>query len=100
MPVSLRHRLVEDYTNELRFSDGDIFRFYRQAQEADEQRAVEKWQARLSPSKRRNLLQLEKADHGRIIKVLDSLLPFVGLWQDFQLGAMNRVLPLHTWEVG
>jgi hypothetical protein len=47
----------------------------------------------------RNIGQLEKADHGRVIGVLDTLLPYIGLWQDFHLGALNRILPLHVWEV-
>ena len=36
-------------------------------------------------------MQLEKADHGRLIAALDALMLFVGLWQGFQLGAMNRI---------
>lgn len=99
IPASLRYKLTAQYTNELRFSDGDIFRFYRRAQLDNDQPLVRTWRARLTDGKRRNLVQLEKADHGRIIQGLDALLPFVGLWQDFQLGALNRILPMHTWEV-
>lgn len=42
-------------------------------------------------------MQLEKADHGRLIAALDVLMPFVGLWQGFQLGAMNRIMPMRVW---
>lgn len=44
-------------------------------------------------------MQLEKADHGRLIAALDALMPFVGLWQGFQLGAMNRIMPMRVWQV-
>ena len=44
-------------------------------------------------------MQLEKADHGRLIAVLDALIPFDGLWQGFQLGAMNRIMPMRVWQV-
>ena len=44
-------------------------------------------------------MQLEKADHGRLIATLDALTPFIGLWQSFQLGAMNRIMPMRVWQV-
>ena len=99
MPHAVRESMIQQYANELRFSDGDIFRFYRRAQQANDQKAVNKWLARLSPSKKRNLMQLEKADHGRLIAALDALMPLVGLWQGFQLGAMNRIMPMRVWQV-
>ncbi|GAB7336319.1 hypothetical protein MBLNU13_g09059t2 [Cladosporium sp. NU13] len=99
MPHAVRESMIQQYTNELRFSDGDIFRFYRRAQQANDQKAVNKWLARLSVSKKRNLMQLEKADHGRLIAALDALMPFVGLWQGFQLGAMNRIMPMRELSV-
>lgn len=49
--------------------------------------------------KEAQLLQLEKVDHGRLIDALDALIPFVGLWHDFHLGAMNRILPMRVWQV-
>ena len=99
MPHAVREAMIQQYANELRFSDGDIFRFYRRAQQANDQKAVNKWLARLSASKKRNLMQLEKADHGRLIAALDALMPLVGLWQGFQLGAMNRIMPMRVWQV-
>ncbi|GAB7336289.1 hypothetical protein MBLNU13_g09039t1 [Cladosporium sp. NU13] len=99
MPHAVRESMIQQYTNELRFSDGDIFRFYRRAQQANDQKAVNKWLARLSASKKRNLMQLEKADHGRLIAALDALMPFVGLWQGFQLGAMNRIMPMRELSI-
>ena len=44
-------------------------------------------------------MHLEKADHGRLIEALDNLLPYVGLWQELSLGALNRVLPMRLWQV-
>lgn len=99
MPESARQSLVEHYANEARFSDGDVYRFYRIAQDANDQKAVKKWLARISASKKRNLMQLERSDHGRVVKAFDALIPFVGLWQDFQLGSLNRILPMRVWQV-
>ncbi|KAK5111090.1 hypothetical protein LTR85_012265 [Meristemomyces frigidus] len=98
MPNDVRQSLVEEYKNERQFADGDIFRYYRDAQIRNDQRSVKRWLARLSACKRRNLMQLEKADHGRVIEALDNLLPYTGLWQQLQLGALNRLLPLRLWQ--
>jgi hypothetical protein len=99
MPHAVRESMIQQYANELQFSDGDVFRFYRRAQQANDQKAVNRWLARLSASKKRNLMQLEKADHGRLIAALDALIPFIGLWQGFQLGSMNRIMPMRVWQV-
>ena len=99
LPPSTYVQLVQEYKNDLHFSDGDIFRYYRQAQKADNEQCMRRWEARLSESKLRNLLQIEKAHHGRVIQALDTLLPLQGIWQDFHLGAFNRILPMHTWQV-
>ena len=99
MPHAAREPMIQHYANELRFSDGDSFSFYRRAQQANDQKPVNRWLARLSASKKRNLMQLEKADHGRLIAALDALIPFVGLWQGFRLGAMNRIMPMRVWQV-
>lgn len=56
---------------------------YRMAQKAEDQQAVKMWLARLSASKKRNLIQVEKADHGRLIEALDTFIPFADLWQEF-----------------
>lgn len=99
LPESDRLHLIEEYKNELQFSDGDIFRYYRQAQKSHNERSMRQWESRLSESKLRNLLQIEKAHHGSIAEALDALLPLPGIWQDFHLGSFNRVLPMHVWQV-
>ncbi|EMC97300.1 hypothetical protein BAUCODRAFT_130484 [Baudoinia panamericana UAMH 10762] len=98
LPPNARLLLIEEYKNEQRFADGDVYRYYRYAQIANDQASVKRWLARLSSTKVRNLQQLEKADHGRVLERLDKLLPFVGLWQGFKLGALCRLLPLRTWQ--
>ncbi|KAK0247123.1 hypothetical protein LTR29_017846 [Friedmanniomyces endolithicus] len=99
LPDILSANLVEQYKNELRFSDGDVFRSYRQAQMAENELNMRRWEARLSETKLRNLRQIENAHHGGIVRALDALLPLPGLWQDFHLGSWNRVLPMHIWQV-
>jgi len=61
------------------------------------------WLARLSESKRRDFLQLqrlaEKDDRMKEFRdVLDSLLPFVGLWSALKIGTFHRLLTLRCPE--
>ncbi|KAK3669647.1 hypothetical protein LTR78_010464 [Recurvomyces mirabilis] len=99
MPDILQQAIVEEYRNELTFSDGDIFRSYRIAKDKGDRKSEEKWLARLSAVKKRNILQLQKVDNGDLINGFDRLLPFLGMWQHFLIGALSGALPTHMWQV-
>ncbi|KAI4228466.1 MAG: hypothetical protein L6R40_008131 [Gallowayella cf. fulva] len=96
-------RLIrEDYLGASNFCDGDIFRHLRRCSINNDQ-AERTWLARLSESKRRDVLQLQKAaDKDRHMRKfrdsLDALLPFRGLWRALHLGALHRILPLRCPE--
>jgi len=98
-PVALQQSLVEECRNELTFSDGDVFRFYRLAQTTGDHQNKKRWLARLSPGKRKIVLQLHKVCDGQLFEAFDILRPFVGLWQHFHFGALKRALPMHMWHV-
>jgi len=84
----------------LGFCDGDVFRYYNEALAQDDRVNAQKWMARLSVRKRKNLLQLERYHGGKLFVALRDPIPFAGLWPRFQLGAFNRILPMHCPEVG
>ncbi len=90
-------KLIEGYANTQRFSDGEIFwkiRFYHRARDA---RAEQKWWARLTETKRKDLKQLLKND--LFTNAFDDLLEMPGLWQPIKLGTLHRLLALKCHEV-
>lgn len=97
LPLATQRYITQEYGNALQFSDGDVFRYVRANRESNNKFGVKKWMARLSASKRRNLLQMEKIPI--LIKAFDSLRPLTGLWPGFLLGSLNRILPMRCYEV-
>ena len=96
--------LREDYSNSKNFCDGDIYRNIRYHQRHCQEEAVGKWLARLSETKRRDLLQLQKmaVDCQQMSKfqdALDDLIPYSGLWSALQIGTFHRLLTLRCPEV-
>jgi len=90
-------KLIEGYANTQRFSDGEIFwkiRFYNRACDT---RAEQKWWARLTETKRKDLKQLLK--HNAFAHAFDNLLEMPGLWQPIKLGTLHRLLVLKCHEV-
>ena len=88
---------VEKYDNELPFSDGEIFRNIR-LHAGDENRDQEnKWWARLSTSKRKDVRQLLKTPE--FSSAFDKLVDKQGLWTNLQLGTLHRFLTLRCDEV-
>lgn len=76
----VKQAIREHYSNAASFSDGDIFRGIRLCQIKGQSAHVRKWLARLSESKRDDILQLERSADQidtmvRFQKALDDLLP-------------------------
>lgn len=98
-----RRTIREAYSNTSNFCDGDIYRHARQCNLAGDVAREHLWLARLSESKRRDVLQLQRlAEKDERMKkfrdVLDSLLPFVGLWSALKIGTFHRLLTLRCPE--
>ena len=96
--------LRQEYNTSARFCDGDIFRNLRLATLNNGRSERKKWLSRLSATKRRDILQLEKrADKqpatGAFLDALDNLIPYSGLWLALQLGTFHRILSLRCPEV-
>lgn len=79
------------------FSDGDVYRNLRFCQLHASHRAVF-WLNQLSDAKRHDLAQLARRNKP-LQTALDRLIPFVGVWQDFSLGVLHRLLTLKANKV-
>lgn len=95
---------MEEYSNSRNFSDGDIFRNLRYHQMNNNKQEAGKWMARLSESKRRDVIQLQKmalqsTAMSALSDAFDRLLPYIGLWSALQLGTFHRLLTLRCPEV-
>ena len=65
---------------------------------ANQFQAEKKWWARLdSKSKRGHLTRLLK--NNELAEAFHALLDYPGLWSDFQLGTLHRILPMRCDEV-
>ena len=94
----------EEDQNAARFCDGDIFRHLRYCQTIQDREGKKKWLSKLSATKQRDVLQLEKRadkekETAQFMSAWDSLLPFPGLWHAVQLGTFHRLLSLRCPEV-
>lgn len=59
-----------------------------------------RWKRRFPGSKFRQVKQLETSDHGNMMRAVDPLVPFRGLWGGkVTLGTLNRTLGLRCFEV-
>ena len=99
-----RINLREWYSNSTDYSDGEIFRYIRLGEQRGDVLGVKKWMARLSESKRTDILKLKRqAEKSNAMaafqSALDALLPYVGLWPAFQIGTFHRLLQMRCPEV-
>lgn len=98
-----KRAIRETYSNSTNFCDENIYRYMRQCSLDDESAQERVWLERLFFSKRRDVLQLQRATindrHMRDFRnALDNLIPFVGLWSDLMIGTFHRLLTLRCLE--
>ncbi|MCJ1473162.1 hypothetical protein MMC13_001813 [Lambiella insularis] len=103
LPDSARVVLREEYSNSKNFGDGEIYRYIRLYQKYNDKKGAKKWLARLSESKRSDILKLNRMAAksramARFRKQLDSLIPYIGLWSALQIGTFHRLLTLRCPE--
>lgn len=96
---STQNAIREEYSHQLKFTDGDIYRSICLHARRQDPSRVKKWEARLSPKKRKLVSLLNKPLHHPIRDGLNRNLPFVGLWDALEIGALSRILPLHCPQV-
>jgi hypothetical protein len=108
----LRNHDYESFSHEQSYSDGTIFRNIRIYSRNGNQVDEDKWWARLSETKRRDLRQLissykyneirEDKDgrtQPKLMDAFDDLLDLRGLWPPIQLGTLHRLHGLRCREV-
>jgi hypothetical protein len=93
----LRTALIEEYANERKPSDGEIYRKISQYKQEHNAHFQNRWWARLSSNKARRLKQLHK--NTKINCAFDALLPIPGLWAGMSIGKLAKVMALDSDEV-
>ncbi|KAI9037211.1 uncharacterized protein KD926_000717 [Aspergillus affinis] len=84
-----RRRLREGDSSSREYSDGEIYRNIRYYQKQGDQKSASGWLARWSESKCNDFRQLYKPNnilYRTVRDKLDDLLPFAGLWPQWQMG--------------
>ena len=97
LPLPSRTRIAEEFDNEQAHRDGEIFRKIRYYCSKKDIQGENKWWARLSDTKRKDLRQLLKDE--RYAKAFDSMLPWQGMWMTVKLGSLHRLLTMKCDEV-
>lgn len=96
----LRTSLIEEYSNEKKSTDGEIYRKVRQYESDGNGLLRQKWLMRLSEWKRGRLEQLGKEKNARLRGGFDRLLVIPGLWLDgMRVSMLHRVIALTSIEV-
>ena len=96
MNHELRNELREEYSNAANFSDGEIFRHIRFYQKINAALEEQKWWARLTRDKSKDLRRILNVRNLR--DAFDSLLNITGLWSAFHIGTMRRYLIMKCHE--
>lgn len=91
-------KIIECNANEQPYSDGEIFRKIRLYHRKDDKSSEQKWWARLTKTKQKDVQQLLK-NHSDLTHAFDSLIDMPGLWYPVQLGTLHRLLTLRCNEV-
>lgn len=99
VPETTIRSIREEYSHQLSFTDGEIYRNIRYYDSQWNTPYKKIWVARLSKKKAYYVTQLDRDEHRPLREALDRLLPFVGLWDDLELGWLGRMLPLRCLPV-
>ena len=91
--------IQEQYSHQLKFTDGEIYRNIRLHASRQDTRRMKQWDARLNSSKRDVLSSLDKRPNRLIRDGFNKSLPFSGLWDALKIGSLKRILSLRCPEV-
>jgi hypothetical protein len=90
---------VDEYSNERKPNDGEIYRKVRQYQYEASAIFEDRWKSRLSENKKKRLQQLSSDSNKYLRAAFDALLPIPGLWNGMRVGSLHRVIALNCDEV-
>ena len=91
---------MEEYANEKKPTDGEIYRKIRQYESEENEAFRERWFVRLSPSNQVRLDQLDNKKNRRLRHALDRLLTVPGLWPGgMRISILHRLIASGCVEV-
>ncbi|KAJ5443130.1 hypothetical protein N7445_004243 [Penicillium cf. griseofulvum] len=91
--AELRTSLVEEYANERKPTDGEIYRKIRQYEGDYDETFRERWFVRLSRSNQERLDQLDNKKNRRVRGAFDRLLTIPGLWPGgMRISVVHRII--------
>lgn len=96
--TNLRSWLVEEYSNEQKPTDGEIYCKLRQYDAERNLVSKSRWKSRLRGIRPKSLNTLYK--HEDLTDAFDALLDIPGLWRDMKLSTIHKLFPLRCNEVG
>ncbi|KAJ5974841.1 hypothetical protein N7481_008548 [Penicillium waksmanii] len=89
----LRAALVEEYSNQKKPTDGEVYRKIRQYEGEGNEAFRERWFVRLSPSNQDRLDQLDNKTNRRLRHAIDRLLTIPGLWPGgMRISLLHRLI--------
>ncbi|KAF1948546.1 hypothetical protein CC80DRAFT_556252 [Byssothecium circinans] len=94
---ALETTLVEEYSNEKKPSDGEIYCKIRQYEQERNLCFKNRWKARLSDHGRRALRQLQ--DHEELTAAFDDLLGIPGLWDGMRISTLHKMTGMNCDDV-
>ncbi|KAL1629899.1 hypothetical protein SLS56_005169 [Neofusicoccum ribis] len=96
LPKDACIKIIEGSSNEQPRSDGEIFRKIRLYHRKNDHGSEQKWWARLTATKQKDLRQLLR--NSALTHAFDSLIDMPGLWYPVKLGTLHRLLTLRCDE--
>jgi hypothetical protein len=96
----LRAALVDEYSNQKKPTDGEVYRKIRQYEGEGNEAFRERWFVRLSPSNQERLDQLDNKKNRRLRHAFDRLLAIPGLWPGgMRISLLHRLIASGCVEV-
>ncbi|ETN44455.1 uncharacterized protein HMPREF1541_10636 [Cyphellophora europaea CBS 101466] len=93
-----RTTLIEEYSNEEKPSDGEIYRKIRQYEREGNICFKKRWKALLSKHGRRSLQQLSNHREGELAAAFDNLLDIPGLWAGMRISTLHKIMQMKCDE--
>lgn len=96
--ADLKTCLVEEYFNEEKPSDGELYCKIRHYHFQRNYSSEMRWKARLRGNRSKNLTSLLR--NGELTEAFDDLLDISGLWGGMMLTTLHKILAMGSLEVG
>lgn len=93
----LKTCLIEEYSNEEKPTDGEIYRKIRQYHFQRNLSFERRWWTRLTPHRTKNLKQLFR--HDELTAAFDALLDIPGLWDGMRISTLHKMMAIKCDEV-